>query len=77
LRHWWSGRFFKESPISLNKLFLGENHGNLYKFARTVIDAGEDIALGNSLHVTRVMDIYKGKFIAYSLGNFGTYRRLS
>lgn len=58
-----------------NELFLGENRGNPYKFARTVIDAGADIVFGQGPHVTRAIDIYKGRFIAYSLGNFATYGR--
>lgn len=57
--------------------FLGENRGNPYEFARMVIDAGADIVLGHGPHVTRAIDIYKGKFIAYSMGNFATYGRFS
>lgn len=60
-----------------DELFLGENRGNPYKFARTVIDAGADIVFGHGPHVTRAIDIYKGKFIAYSLGNFATYGRFN
>ena len=57
--------------------FLGENRGNPYQFARTVIDAGADIVFGHGPHVTRAIDIYKGKFIAYSMGNFATYGRFN
>ena len=60
-----------------DELFLGENRGNPYKFARTVIDAGADIVFGHGPHVTRAIDIYKGKFIAYSMGNFATYGRFN
>ncbi len=60
-----------------DELFLGENRGNPYKFARTVIDAGADIVFGHGPHVTRAVDIYKGKFIAYSMGNFATYGRFN
>lgn len=52
--------------------FVGENRGNPYKFARVAIDAGADVVFGHGPHVARAMDIYKGKFIAYSLGNFAT-----
>jgi len=55
--------------------FLGENRGDPYHFAREVIDAGADIVFGQGPHVTRAIDIYKGRFIAYSLGNFATYGR--
>lgn len=60
-----------------NELFLGENRGNPYQFARSVIDAGADIVIGHGPHVPRAVDIYKGKFIAYSLGNFATYGRFN
>jgi poly-gamma-glutamate capsule biosynthesis protein CapA/YwtB (metallophosphatase superfamily) len=57
--------------------FLGENRGNPYKFARTVIDAGADIVFGHGPHVPRAVDMYKGRFIAYSMGNFATYGRFN
>ncbi|MBC7486605.1 MAG: CapA family protein [Cytophagaceae bacterium] len=60
-----------------NEIFLGENRGNPYKFSRAVIDAGADIVFGHGPHVTRAIDIYKGRFIAYSLGNFATYGRFN
>ena len=59
------------------ELFLGENRGNPYKFSRVAIDAGADIVLGHGPHVPRAIEIYKGRFIAYSLGNFATYGRFS
>jgi poly-gamma-glutamate capsule biosynthesis protein CapA/YwtB (metallophosphatase superfamily) len=60
-----------------NEIFLGENRGNVYKFARTVIDAGADIVFGHGPHVTRAVDLYKDRFIIYSLGNFATYGRFN
>lgn len=57
--------------------FYGENRGNVYKFAHTVIDAGADIVLGHGPHVSRAIEVYKNKFIAYSMGNFCTYKRFS
>lgn len=60
-----------------NEQFYGENRGNVYEFARTVIDAGADIVFGHGPHVSRAIDIYKGRFIAYSLGNFCTYGRFN
>lgn len=59
------------------EFFVGEDRGNVYEFARLAIDAGADIIFGHGPHVTRAVDIYKNKFIAYSLGNFCTYRRFN
>ncbi len=56
-----------------NELYLGENRGDVYEFSHTVIDAGADIVFGHGPHVPRGVELYKGKFIAYSLGNFCTY----
>ncbi|MGB0933886.1 MAG: CapA family protein [Lishizhenia sp.] len=57
--------------------FYGENRGNVYKFSRVVIDAGADVVLGHGPHVTRAIDVYKNRFIAYSMGNFCTYHRFN
>ena len=59
------------------EIFLGENRGNVYQFARKVIDAGADVVLGHGPHVTRALDCYKGRFITYSMGNFCTYARFN
>lgn len=56
-----------------DETFLEENRGNVIKFARAVIDAGADMVIGHGPHVLRAMEVYKGKLIAYSLGNFLTY----
>ena len=53
--------------------FLGENRGDPYHLAREAIDAGADIVFMQGPHVTRAIDLYKNRFIAYSLGNFATY----
>jgi poly-gamma-glutamate capsule biosynthesis protein CapA/YwtB (metallophosphatase superfamily) len=55
------------------EVFLGENRGNVVRFARSVVEAGADLVLGHGPHVLRAMEVYKGKLIAYSLGNFLTY----
>lgn len=55
------------------EIFAGEARGNLPAFAHTVIDAGADLVLGHGPHVMRGMEIYKDRFITYSLGNFATY----
>lgn len=57
--------------------YLGENRGNVYKFAHAMIDAGADVIFGHGPHVTRAVDLYKDRFIAYSLGNFCTYARFN
>ncbi|MCX7596647.1 MAG: CapA family protein [Fischerella sp.] len=57
--------------------FYGENRGNSVKFARAMIDAGANLVLGHGPHVPRAMEVYKGRLIAYSLGNFLGYRTLS
>jgi len=56
-----------------DETFLGEDRGDLRRFTRAAIDAGADLVLGSGPHVVRAMEIYKGKLIAYSLGNFATY----
>ena len=57
--------------------FLGQNRGNVYEFAHRAIDAGADLVIGHGPHVTRAVELYKNKLIAYSLGNFCTYRRFN
>jgi poly-gamma-glutamate capsule biosynthesis protein CapA/YwtB (metallophosphatase superfamily) len=56
-----------------DETFLGEDRGDLRKFTHAAVDAGADLVLGSGPHVVRAMEIYKGKLIAYSLGNFATY----
>ncbi|MBX3243197.1 MAG: CapA family protein [Acidobacteria bacterium] len=55
------------------EMYFGEKRGNLPLFSRTVIDAGADLVIGHGPHVLRGIEIYKGRLIAYSLGNFATY----
>ncbi len=50
--------------------FLGENRGDPIAFSHAVIDAGADLVIGHGPHTLRGMEIYKGRLIAYSLGNF-------
>lgn len=59
------------------ELFYDENRGNVYEFAHNAIDNGADIVFGHGPHVTRAVEIYKNRFIAYSLGNFCTYDRFN
>jgi len=59
------------------EMFLGENRGDVYRFSHAVVDAGARIVFGHGPHVPRAIDVYKGAFIAYSLGNFWTYGRFN
>lgn len=52
------------------EMFLGENRGDPVKFSHAMIDAGADLIVGHGPHVLRGMEFYKGRLIAYSLGNF-------
>ncbi|WBB66017.1 CapA family protein [Micromonospora sp. WMMD812] len=52
------------------EMFLGENRGDPIKFAKAMIDSGADLIVGHGPHVLRGMEFYKGRLIAYSLGNF-------
>lgn len=60
-----------------DEMFLGANRGNIYKFAHSCIDAGADILFGHGPHVTRAAELYKDRFIIYSMGNFCTYDKFS
>lgn len=55
------------------EVFYNQNRGNVYLFAHKMIDAGADVIIGHGPHVLRAVELYKDKFIAYSLGNFATY----
>ena len=70
------GKDYQHTPDS-TEIFLGENRGYVRKFARKAIDAGADIVLGHGPHVPRTIDLYKNRFIIYSLGNFCTFGRFN
>jgi poly-gamma-glutamate capsule biosynthesis protein CapA/YwtB (metallophosphatase superfamily) len=70
------GAQFQHVPRK-NEMYFGENRGDVYKFAHALIDAGADIIFGHGPHVTRGIEVYKDRFISYSLGNFCTYRGIS
>ncbi len=52
--------------------FLGEDRGSLREFAHFCIDHGADVVYGHGPHVVRCMEVYNGRFVVYSLGNFCT-----
>jgi poly-gamma-glutamate capsule biosynthesis protein CapA/YwtB (metallophosphatase superfamily) len=47
-----------------------EPAGFLQPFARAMVDAGADVFVGHGPHVLRGIEIYKGKPVFYSLGDF-------
>ena len=57
--------------------YYGEPRGDVVRFARMVVDAGADLVIGHGPHVIRAMELYNGRLIAYSLGNFATYYGIS
>lgn len=60
-----------------SEFFLGENRGNPRAFAHAVINAGASLVVGSGPHVIRGVERYRGRMIAYSLGNFVGYHTLS
>jgi hypothetical protein len=48
----------------------GEFRGTPRAFAHAMIDAGASAVLGSGPHVVRGIERYKGRLVAYSLGNF-------
>jgi hypothetical protein len=57
--------------------FRGEQRGDLIAFSHAVIDAGADLVIGHGPHVPRALELYNGRLIAYSLGNFATWYGIS
>jgi hypothetical protein len=53
----------------------GERRGDVKALAHAAIDAGADLVLGHGPHVLRAMEVYRGRLIAYSLGNFCGFRQ--
>jgi hypothetical protein len=59
------------TAVPLGREFaFGEDRGDSRAFAHRAIDDGADLVLGSGPHVVRGMETYKGRLIAYSLGNF-------
>jgi hypothetical protein len=59
------------------EMFHGESRGDVFNFAHKMIDAGGDVIFGNGPHITRAIEVYKNRFIGYSLGNFCTYGKFN
>jgi hypothetical protein len=60
-----------------NEFYYGEDRGDVVAFAHAAIEAGADLVLGHGPHVPRGLELYQGRLIAYSLGNFSTYYGIS
>jgi hypothetical protein len=70
------GADFQHVPKK-HEIFHGEDRGDVYAFAHKMIDSGADVVFGNGPHVTRAVEVYRNRFIGYSLGNFCTYGRFN
>lgn len=70
------GADYQHVPKNEEMMFT-ENRGDVYKFSHLMIDNGADIVFGHGPHVTRAVELYRDRFIAYSLGNFCTYGRFN
>ena len=53
----------------------GEHRGDVRALARAAVDAGADVVIGHGPHVLRAMEVYRGRLIAYSMGNFVGYKQ--
>jgi hypothetical protein len=63
--------------VDIAEEYFGEDRGNVLQFAHAVVEAGADLVLGHGPHVPRAVELYRGRLIAYSLGNFWTYGNIS
>lgn len=54
------------------EVFMKERRGYLRRLAHFCIDHGADVIYGHGPHVVRGIEVYRGRFVAYSLGNFCT-----
>ena len=59
------------------QIFLGQNRGNSVSFSHQAIEAGADAIILHGPHVPRGIEIYRGRIILYSLGNFATGQGIS
>jgi poly-gamma-glutamate capsule biosynthesis protein CapA/YwtB (metallophosphatase superfamily) len=66
------GAQYQHLPMR-HEIFHGEDRGDVYAFAHKMIDSGADVIFGHGPHVTRAIEVYKERFIVYSMGNFCTF----
>ena len=57
--------------------FLDEPRGDLLRFAHDAVDRGAGLVIAHGPHVPRALELYRGRLIAYSLGNFATFGGVS
>ena len=67
---------YEHVPFKM-ETYMNGSRGDVHLFAHNAVDAGADIVLGSGPHVSRALETYKGRLIAYSLGNFCTYKSVS
>ncbi|MCB9760894.1 MAG: CapA family protein [Alphaproteobacteria bacterium] len=53
----------------------GERRGDVNALAHAAVDAGADLVLGHGPHVLRAMEVYRGRLVVYSMGNFCGYNQ--
>jgi hypothetical protein len=56
---------------------FGEDRGDTRAFAHAVVAAGADLVVGSGPHVLRGIERYRGRLIAYSLGNFAGWHNFA
>jgi poly-gamma-glutamate capsule biosynthesis protein CapA/YwtB (metallophosphatase superfamily) len=66
-----------EHVSRLSETYLGESRGNAREFAHAMIRAGADLVFGSGPHVVRGIEWYRGRVVAYSLGNLAGTHTLS
>lgn len=71
--HWGAEGMANAHVTRKDETYLGGYRGNPYQLAHGWIDLGADLVIGHGPHVPRAMELYKGRLIAYSLGNFATF----
>jgi hypothetical protein len=57
--------------------YLGESRGDPMLVAHALVESGADLVIGSGPHVLRGLEWYRGRLIAYSLGNFTGYHTLN
>jgi hypothetical protein len=60
-----------------DEIYLREKRGNPLAFAHAMVDAGADLVFASGPHVVRGLQWYRGRLIAYSLGNLAGTRTLA
>jgi hypothetical protein len=59
--------------VPRGKEYVGhEYRGQMVDLAHRLVEAGADLVLGFGAHHPRAMELYRGRIIAYALGNFLT-----